>query len=381
MSQLPDRYHRQQLLPMIGSEGVARLRAASVLLIGVGALGGTIADQLVRAGVGRLRLVDRDLVDWTNLHRQVLFSEQDARDAAPKAIAAARRLGEINSQVVLEPLVMDVHSGNVEDLAGTRHGGAEARRHEGKAAEMFAGVDLIVDGTDNAETRYLINDVAVKRRIPWVYGACVGVEGRVMPILPGQGPCLRCIFPQAPGAGELATCDTAGVLGPAAAAVGALQAAVAIRILVSGGDGSLRWGVMGEAGDRKIRLLRLDAWTLGARELDVTDARRADCVCCGRRQFEYLDRPLEAGAAMLCGRSAVQVRGGLGANTLDLGEIARRLAAAGAGRVEAMPYMVRCRLSDWPQITLSVFADGRTVVDGTTDIAQARSLVARYVGG
>ncbi len=355
---------------------MARLRRASVLLVGVGALGGTIADQLVRAGVGRLRLVDRDLVDWTNLHRQVLFCQQDARDATPKAIAAAARLAAVNSDVILDPLVVDVHSGNIEQLAGFSPAKASGQRKSAgrKTARPTAakhGEDdafrahLILDGTDNAETRYLINDLAVKHGIPWVYGACVGVEGRVMPILPGRGPCLRCIFPQSPRSGELATCDTAGVLGPAAAAVAALQASLAIRILSSDDHSA-------------INLLSLDAWTLRIHTLDVSKARQQDCPACGLRQFEFLSLPLETNAATLCGRRAVQVRSGLTTSTLDLVEVARRLGSA--GQVQAFPYLVRCKLADSPQITLSVFADGRTVVDGTTDIAQARSLVARYVG-
>ena len=463
MSEATGRYHRQQILPMIGEAGMARLRQASVLLIGVGALGGTIADQLVRAGIGRLRLVDRDLVDWTNLHRQVLFSEQDARDATPKAIAAAARLAAVNSDVALDPLVLDVHSANIEQLAGfppetatatatglasrgrqspglstprpdpLRPGQSGVTHKFGEASPLSCplplgvGVgrglprqadsllrldtlpnlpigglspttpfraDLILDGTDNAETRYLINDLAVKHGIPWIYGACVGVEGRIMPILPGRGPCLRCIFPQSPRSGELATCDTAGVLGPAAAVVAALQASLAIRILASdGSDGwsALRTGPSSTVGtdaviassssppnQDPIHLLSLNAWTLRVHTLDVTNARQPDCPACGLRRFDFLSLPLEINAATLCGRRAVQVRSGLATSTLDLAEIARRLASA--GQVQALPYLVRCKLTDSPQITLSIFADGRTVVDGTTDIAQARSLVARYVG-
>ena len=473
MSEATGRYHRQQILPMIGEAGMARLRQASVLLIGVGALGGTIADQLVRAGIGRLRLVDRDLVDWTNLHRQVLFSEQDARDATPKAIAAAVRLAAVNSDVALDPLVLDVHSANIEQLAGFPHetatvtaaglasGGRKSpglstprpeRAHEAlipDAAQLTRSpdaqlpalitpfrADLILDGTDNAETRYLINDLAVKHGIPWVYGACVGVEGRIMPILPGRGPCLRCIFPQSPRSGELATCDTAGILGPAAAVIAALQASLAIRILVSDensdwspvnrgalstvGNGAMitsSSSPLGEAGrgldsahemnaaqvemirtgddtpvsisdsataspesghSDPIHLLSLDAWTLRVHALDVTNARQPDCPACGLRRFDFLSLPLEINAAALCGRHAVQVRSGLTISTLDLTEIARRLTSA--GQVQALPYLVRCKLTHSPQITLSVFADGRTVVDGTTDIAQARTLVARYVG-
>src|SRR5687768_2495058 len=203
------RYHRQQLLPQVGEEGQSKIGAARVLLIGCGALGTVIADQLVRAGVGRLRICDRDVVEATNLQRQVLFDESDAAEGAPKAVAGARRLSRINSSVRIEPHVIDVHSGNIEELIAGREGLSRAH--------------VILDGSDNAEVRYLVNDAAVKHNVPWVYGGCVGTSGRVMAIVPGKTPCLRCLFPQPPSAGELETCDTAGVLAPAAAMVASFQ--------------------------------------------------------------------------------------------------------------------------------------------------------------
>src|SRR5687768_16964400 len=196
------RYHRQTLLPQIGEAGQEMLRDARVLLVGCGALGTVSAEQLVRGGVGHLRLCDRDIVELTNLQRQTLFTEADAASGTPKAVAAAERLARINSTVWIEPHVTDVHSGNIESLA--------------------ADVRLIVDGTDNVETRYLVNDVAVKLGLPWVYGACVGMGGRVMGVVPGVTPCLRCVFPDPPGPGEIETCDTAGVFAPAAAIVASL---------------------------------------------------------------------------------------------------------------------------------------------------------------
>src|ERR1019366_9198861 len=236
-----DRYHRQKLLPFIGDDGQARLDKSRVLLVGCDALGSVIADQLVRAGIGHLTQVDRDIVELTNLQRQVLFDEADARDGVPKAIAAGNRFKAINSSVTIEPIVMDVHSGNIEELAGvlpsSRSGRPEgalastAAEQSAPSGRPLRGVDLILDGSDNVETRYLINDVAVKHGIPWVYGACVGVEGRVMLIRPGQGPCLRCVFPNPPEAGELPTCDTAGVLGPAAAIVASMQVIASIQFL------------------------------------------------------------------------------------------------------------------------------------------------------
>ncbi len=337
-----DRYHRQSLLPFIGVAGQARLAAARVLLVGCGALGGTVADQLVRGGVGFLRLVDRDLVEWTNLQRQVLFDEADARDGVPKAAAAGRRLAAVNSAVSVEPVVADVHAGN---LAG-----------------LMDGVDVVVDGTDNAETRYLINDAAVSRGVPWVYGGCVSADGRVMAVRPGVTACLRCLWPDPPAVGELPTCDTAGVLGPAAAVVASLQTVAAFKL------------ILGEPVDG---LAVLDLWAGRWRTVD-TRGPRADCPCCGRREFPFLDRSVEGGVAHLCGRDAVQVRP-VTAGRTDLAALAERLAAVGP--VERTAYLLRCRPGGEVGILLTVFGDGRCLVGGTTDVGRARSLVSRYLGG
>jgi molybdopterin-synthase adenylyltransferase len=345
-----DRYHRQKLLPFIGADGQAKLGESRVLLIGCGALGSVIADQLVRAGVGHLTLVDRDIVELTNLQRQVLFDEADARDGVPKAIAAGNRLKAINSSVTIEPRVMDVHSGNIEELIGA-------------SLPPLRKVDLILDGSDNVETRYLVNDVAVKHGIPWVYGACVGVEGRIMLIRPGEGPCLRCVFPNPPEAGELATCDTAGVLGPAAAIVASMQSIAAIQFLT------------GNLPLENSALTKIDTWNNRFRSI-ATGGRRSDCECCGSRRFTFLDRAVEKTASRLCGRDAVQVHSG--ATTADrLPELARRLSAIGP--VQQSAFLVRCHLAD-EKVVLTVFADGRTIVQGTSDISRARSLASRYVG-
>lgn len=336
------RYHRQQLLPQFGEAGQQKIVAARVLLVGCGALGTVIADQLVRAGIGFLRIVDRDIVELTNLQRQVLFDEEDVRQGLPKAVAAADRLRRVNSSVKIEPHVTDVHSGNVEELVGD--------------------VSLILDGTDNAETRYLINDVAVKHRVPWVYGACVGTEGRVMAIVPGEGPCLRCVFPEPPGVGEVATCDTAGVLAAAAAVVASHQVVAGMKIIL---------------GDRAVpEMVTVDVWSGRSRVVSVSEARRGDCVCCGRRRFEFLDRP-STGTVSLCGRDAIQIRPARN-GSVDLVEMSRRLAMV--GEVERSEYMVKCRLRDEGGINLSVFPDGRLIVYGTSDVAKARSVAARVVG-
>lgn len=339
-----DRYHRQTLLPQVGRAGQDRLAAARVLLVGCGALGTVLADALVRAGVGFLRIVDRDVVEPTNLQRQTLFAEADVDQ--PKAVAAYNRLRQINSGVAIEAVVADVFAGNAEQLAGAQRDGT--------------AVDLILDGTDNAETRYLVNDVAVKHGIPWVYGAAVGAEGRVMAIDPRAGtPCLRCVFPQMPGVGELATCDTAGVLGPAAGVTASLQAAAAIRLLVGGGTSGV--------------LTSFDAWTGQFRTLSTAGAKRPDCPACGQRDFEFLDAAAVP-TVSLCGRDAVQVRPAA-PTRLALRDLAAKLQRA--GHVEATPHLLRFTADG---VRLTAFADGRVIVHGTTKPDEARSVVARFIG-
>jgi adenylyltransferase/sulfurtransferase len=338
-----DRYHRQMLLPFVGRTGQDRLAASRVLLVGCGALGCVVAEQLVRAGVGHLVLVDRDVVELTNLQRQVLFDEADAAAGTPKAIAAAARLAAINSTVRVEPHMVDVHAGNVESLAA---------------------VDLILDGTDNAQTRYLLNDVAVKHRIPWVYGACVGTDGRVMTIRPGATACLRCVFPEPPAVGELQTCDTAGVLGPAIAVVAGYQSAAALKILTGHPQAA-------DAG-----LITIDFWNNRHRAIE-TGGPQEHCPCCGDRRFEYLERPIESATAALCGRNSVQVRPASPAQ-IDLRTLGDRLHSA--GKVERSAYLLRLHLHQPADVMLTIFPDGRCIVQGTTDLARARTLVSQYVG-
>ncbi len=342
----PDgRYDRQTRLPGIGPAGQARLADATVLLVGCGALGTVIADQLARAGVGTLRIVDRDLVEWSNLQRQVLFCEEDAREGRPKAEAAADRLGRVNSAIRIEAEVVDFNHRNAERLA--------------------AGVDLLLDGTDNFETRYLLNDVAVRHGIPMIYGGAVGTRGMAMPILPDDGPCLRCLFDAPPPAGSTPTCDTAGILGPVASIVASVQAGEAIKLLVG-------------ATDRVSRsLLEFDLWEGERRRIGLADARRPDCPCCARGEFEYLSGALTQAAVSLCGRDAVQVLPPADA-PFDLEAVASKLASVGA--FSGSGALVRGRLTGEPGISLTVFADGRTIVHGTDDPERARSLCARYIG-
>jgi molybdopterin-synthase adenylyltransferase len=341
------RYHRQILLPQIGEAGQQRLAESTVLLIGCGALGTVIADQLVRAGVGTLRICDRDVVETTNLQRQVLFVEADAAAGTPKAVAAAQRLARVNSTLQIEPYVVDVHSGNIEELIEGRDGTARA--------------SIILDGTDNADIRYLINDAAVKHGVPWVYGGAVGVGGRVMAIVPGVTPCLRCLFPDPPGAGELETCDTAGVLAPVAAVVASLQVVAAMKILLGH--------------DVAEELVTLDLWQARLQTVSTSGGRRDDCPTCDRRDFSFLKRSA-SGTTALCGRDAIQILPAA-RTSLSADRVAARLATAGP--VESTPHLVRCNLTE-SGLALTVFPDGRAIVKGTTDTAVARSIYARYVG-
>jgi|HubBroStandDraft_1064217.scaffolds.fasta_scaffold117423_2 molybdopterin/thiamine biosynthesis adenylyltransferase len=346
---MPSRYQRQEILPQIGAAGQQRLADSRVLLIGVGALGGALAELLARAGVGWLRIVDRDLVELNNLQRQVLFDEKDAEQELPKSVAAANRLSKINSTIRIEPIVADANAGNIESLA--RIGDQPA--------------DLILDGTDNASTRYLINDLCVRDGMSWIHGACVGTTGRVLGIWPGKTACLRCLYPTPPNAQELPTCDTAGVLGPAAITTAAIQAAVAMRFLVDAGPG-------------ESHLLALDVWSQQFHDFKSAAHPQPDCPCCQRREFPFLSTQAEDFTTTLCGRSAVQVQSAGKGREVPLAAAAERLRPAGAVRANA--YFLRCRLNDAPGIELTLFPDGRLLVQGTTDPLRAKSLYARYIG-
>jgi adenylyltransferase/sulfurtransferase len=332
-----DRYSRQILFPGIGQAGQQKLLDAHVAVVGCGALGSFMAGALARAGVGRLRIVDRDYVELSNLQRQWLFDEADAAEGLPKAVAAARALARINSGVRLEPVVADVTPANVEELAG--------------------GADLIVDGTDNFETRYLINDYAVIRGVPWVYGAAVGSYGLAMAVIPGMTACLKCVYPEPP-AGAQATCETAGVLGTITSLIASLQVSEALRILCTG------------ASTRKIS--RVDVWSGEIRQLAQPDPD-PECVCCGQRKFVHLDGAGRAPIS-LCGRNAVQIHEQ--ARPVDLGELAKRLAPIGV--VRSNDFALRF---ETPPYQLTVFPDGRVIVKGTTDVGIARSVYAKYIGG
>jgi adenylyltransferase/sulfurtransferase len=334
------RYARQTILPVIGEDGQRRLLGSTVAVLGCGATGTVIANHLARAGVGRLRIVDRDWVEWNNLQRQLLFDEEDVHCGLPKAEAAARRLRAVNSEIAIEPVVADIHASNVLDLV--------------------ADCDLVMDGTDNFETRYTLNDACVKLAKPWVYTGAVATYGMAMLVRPGETPCLRCLFPDPPPAGSVATCDTAGVLGTAVSVVASYSATEALKWLVGAREALA------------VGLLQADVWELTWRLFKVK--RRRDCPCCARHEFPFLDVSAGSLATSLCGRDAVQINPARAAR-LDLEAMAERFAAV--GEVTLNPFLLRL---DADGYRLTLFPDGRAVIAGTTDQALARSLYSRYVG-
>lgn len=337
-----ERYSRQILFREIGREGQEKLLASRVLLVGCGALGCSHAEMLARAGVGRLRIVDRDFVEFTNLQRQTLFKESDAVDRLPKAVAAKARLAEINSETEVEEIIADVNNSNVESL--------------------IADIDLVIDGTDNFQVRYLLNDACVKNDVSWIYGAAVSSYGTTMTIRPGHTPCLRCIFDEMPDAGSSPTCDTAGVIMPIIATVAATQISEALKILV--GDFASLHG----------SLMQFDVWANDRQRIKLGEPN-ADCKCCGQQIFEFLDAQRQELAAVLCGRNAVQIAPAEAAN-LNLEQLADKLS--GLGEVKQNVYLLRFRVDDEKEVT--VFSDGRAIVKGTDDVSTARSLYSKFIG-
>jgi molybdopterin/thiamine biosynthesis adenylyltransferase len=333
------RYSRQELFAGIGREGQMRLRQSRLLVVGCGALGSAVAETMARAGVGALTVVDRDYVEATNLQRQTLFDEEDAALARPKAAAAEARLRRINSDVAVRGLVADV------DAA--------------LADRLVREADLVLDGTDNFETRYVLNDVCLRAGVPWVYGACVAAHGAVLAVRPGRSPCLRCVLGEKPAAAAGETCDTAGVVAPIVHVVAGIQSAEALKLLA----GRLDALVDG--------LVTADLWS-GTFDVAGFGGRTPWCPSCTERRFDYADAPPPA-AAVLCGREAVQLRTDV--TPADIAALATRLRAA--GDVVSNEHLVRFRA---PEAELVVFADGRAIVKGTADPARARAVLARYVG-
>jgi molybdopterin-synthase adenylyltransferase len=341
-----ERYSRQILFSGIGESGQERLLRAGAALVGCGALGTVTANLLVRAGIGRLRIIDRDFVEASNLQRQTLFEESDAQASLPKAVAAERRLRAANSGVAIEARVEDLSPANAVDL--------------------LSGFPLLLDGTDNFETRLLLNDAAISLGVPWIYAAAVGSYGVTMTIRPGETACLACLLENGEtlGAGAEATCDTTGILNAAASAVASLQTGEALKILAGPPEA--------QPVTERGRAVSYDVWTGKFRSVRVE--RNPDCRACVRHDFRYLN-----GAAQphitLCGRDSVQIHERH--RKLDLADLARRLTAAPAEEVRNNDFLLRFRVAPYE---MTVFADGRAIVKGTQDPAVARSLYARYVG-
>ncbi|MBP1624977.1 MAG: moeZ 1 [Acidobacteria bacterium] len=333
------RYARQAALGEIGNAGQKALSESAILIVGCGALGSAQGELLARAGIGRLILVDRDVLELHNLQRQLLFDEKDVAGRLPKAVAAARRLRAVNSEIVIDDIVADVTAANVTDLVRS--------------------ADLIMDGTDNFETRYILNDAAVQAGKPYVYGGVLGTEGAVLAVRPGQGPCLRCIFPDPPDAWRLPTCETRGVLNTAVVWVAALQATEAIKLLV-------------HAPETNTSLYALDIWSGSIRMFRTQ--RNKDCVCCVHHRFEYLSGERQVSSTVFCGRNAVQVTL-QGQTAPDFAQLRERLAPIGEVTVNGLLLEFTCGAQ-----RMVLFPDGRVLVMGTTDTAEARSLVARYIG-
>lgn len=338
-----DRYSRQVLFHGIGQDGQARVARSKVVIIGCGALGAVQAEILSRAGVGNLVLVDRDFVEESNLQRQIMFEESDALNRLPKAVAAASRIARVNSSIQVEPLVTDVNFENVE--------------------EIVAGADVVLDGTDNFETRFLINDACIKSKTPWVYGAAVGSYGLTMTIVPDSSPCLRCVLEAMPEPGSSPTCDTAGVIMPIVTTIASIQAAEAMKVLTGQPDKLHR------------SLIRIDVWDFQFNRMDLsTFARREDCPACDLGEFEFLRGARRQVTTTLCGRNAVQIaRSGTG--IIDFASLAERLKSA--GDVAFNDFLLRFRVDGYD---ITVFRDARSIIRGTTDPAVARGLYARYIG-
>lgn len=336
------RFDRQVRFAPLGERGQRALEESRVLLVGCGALGGVLAQALARAGVGELRLVDRDIVEETNLPRQVLFDAAHAERGELKVLAARESLERAGGPTRLLTHAEHLDADNIEELA--------------------EGCDLVLDGTDNLGTRYLVNDYCVERGTPWIYGGVVGSGGLVLPVLPGEGPCLRCVFDAPPPTGTLPTCDTAGVLAPAVGVIASMQAGLALRIL----------GAAVDAPPLVPALYEFDVWSGDVRRLPLS--RQEGCAACGEREFPYLHEPLGRRATILCGRNTVQVRGN--GTPPDLEHLGAQLEGL-AREVRRAGPILRFLVDEH---TITVFHDGRALIEGTDDIDRALALYDRYVG-
>lgn len=336
-----ERYSRQILFQPIGKTGQEKLAGSKILIVGCGALGCSHAETLTRAGIGKIKLVDRDFVEFSNLQRQTLYSENDAQERLPKAVAAKNRLSQINSEIEIEAIVADVNHSNIESFV--------------------KNCDLVIDATDNFQIRYLINDACVKSNKIWIYGAAVSSYGATMTIFPHETPCLRCIFEEIPPAATAPTCDTAGVIAPIISSVSAIQTTEALKILTGNYD--------------KLHksLLQIDVWQNEWRKIKL-GAPNPDCETCARHNYEFLKAENLEFSAVLCGRNAVQIAPPK-SSEIDLPLFAERLKSL--GEIKHNDYLLRLSVENYE---LTIFKDARAIIRGTDDISVARALYARYIG-
>lgn len=340
---MSDRYARQVLFYGIGEQGQKKLTEKTAGLVGCGALGCTSANLLVRSGLKCLKIIDRDYIEESNLQRQSLFDEEDISKNLPKAVAAQRKLQKVNSRVQIDAVVADINASNIEPL--------------------LENADIIIDGTDNFETRFLINDYCVKRGIPWIYGACIGSIGLAMNIVPSKTPCLRCMLDTIPLPGTIETCDTEGVIAPIASMIASIQVAEALKILTDNYE-ALSKG-----------LLKIDLWRNEIKSLHTDDIReKSDCVTCKQHKYEFLTKDKYSITTSLCGRNSVQVLHPNGYK-LDLKKLATRLERV--GDITSNKFMLRIKIDKYE---LTVFPDGRAIITGTNDASVAKGLYAKYIG-
>lgn len=343
MSEDISRYHRQYLFQKIGEEGQRKIISSRVAVIGCGALGTVLVNSLARAGVGFIRIVDRDFIEFNNLQRQVLFDEEDIKENLPKSVAAERKIKKINSSIQIDAIVSDVNFTNVERL--------------------IQDVDLILDGTDNFETRFLINDACVKLRKPWIYGAAIGSHGLTMTIIPGETPCLRCVFESAPPPELTLTCDTAGIIAPISSVIASLEVTEALKFLTQ------------NTKDLNRSLYSFDVWTREAQSFRLEGLRETtSCPTCKKQDFEFLRGDTAGKTTSLCGRNAVQITRP-DRIRLDFKELARRFAKVGEAKFN--PFMLQAKVDGYE---FTVFPDGRAIIKGTNDPAQAKTIYAKYIG-
>ena len=343
MDQSLERYSRQILFQHIGGERQKVLTNSSAVVIGCGALGTVSSSYLTRAGIGQIRIIDRDFIEESNLQRQILFDENDISENLPKAIAAQRKLQKINTKVKIEGIVTDVNYANIEELT--------------------QGVDIIIDGTDNFETRFLINDFCVKNSVPWIYGACIGGRGVVMNIIPSDTPCLRCVFETMPQIGSFPTCDTAGVIGPIAGIIASIQVTEAIKILSEDYESINK------------TLIEIDVWNTKFRQIDVSGLKELNnCPTCKLHNYTFLEAEDGVMATFLCGKNAVQVMSRNRGN-IDLRQLEQRLGSV--ADVSCNAFMLKFKVKDHE---FTVFPDGRAIITGTADSSTAKTLYSKYLG-